>query len=85
MKERITEPCQAHSTDNVTCVDLLYPPLPVAARFDVNEDRTINEISEDGAETALEKVCLVLTVMPRIAHEILVFFLFFSQFPWIRI
>uniref|UniRef100_A0A915BZ56 Laminin-like protein epi-1 n=1 Tax=Parascaris univalens TaxID=6257 RepID=A0A915BZ56_PARUN len=56
LKERVTEPCHAHSTENVTCVDLLYPPLPVAARFDVNEDRTVNEISEDGAEAALEKV-----------------------------
>ncbi|VDK44418.1 unnamed protein product [Anisakis simplex] len=56
LKERITEPCEANNTQNSTCIDLLYPPLPVASRFDVNDDRTVNEIAEDGSETILEKV-----------------------------
>ncbi|VDM41094.1 unnamed protein product [Toxocara canis] len=56
LMERVTEPCQAQSAHNSTCVDLLYPPLPVASRVDVSEDRTINEIAEDGSETVLDKV-----------------------------
>ncbi|OZC11109.1 laminin EGF-like protein [Onchocerca flexuosa] len=56
LKERIFEPCQAFDSQNVTCLDLLYPPLPIASRADVTENLLIMEEQNDNSTLKVEKV-----------------------------
>lgn len=56
LKERIFEPCQAHDSQNTTCFDLLYPPLPIASRADVVEHGFITEEQNDTNAVQTEKV-----------------------------
>lgn len=58
LKERVFEPCQTVNLQNSTCVDLLYPPLPVASRVDAAEKAAIMEEKKDGTMTQTEKVSL---------------------------
>ncbi|KAK6031034.1 hypothetical protein OSTOST_02822 [Ostertagia ostertagi] len=57
LKERAAPPCEANNAHNSTCVDLLYPPMAIAARADITEatdtfkgsaDRRHHSRSEEG-------------------------------------
>ncbi|VDP12271.1 unnamed protein product [Onchocerca flexuosa] len=60
LKERIFEPCQAFDSQNVTCLDLLYPPLPIASRADVTENLLIMEEQNDNSTLKVEKIPAVI-------------------------
>ncbi|KIH44143.1 hypothetical protein ANCDUO_25841, partial [Ancylostoma duodenale] len=55
LKEREALPCEAHTAHNTTCVDLLYPPMAIAARSDVTEQKDkFKEVKIDGTTTDLK-------------------------------
>ncbi|KAK0397427.1 hypothetical protein QR680_002123 [Steinernema hermaphroditum] len=58
LHERVTEPCLAVGSENTSCVDMLYPPLPHAARADVTdpEQKPIYQINADGNKMPLDNV-----------------------------
>ncbi|KAK6049530.1 hypothetical protein COOONC_12966, partial [Cooperia oncophora] len=57
LKERAAPPCEANNAHNSTCVDLLYPPMAIAARADVNEKTdTFKEVQIDGTTVDLKPV-----------------------------
>ncbi|XGW07796.1 hypothetical protein V3C99_010722 [Haemonchus contortus] len=61
LKERAAPPCEANNAHNSTCVDLLYPPMAIAARADVTENTdTFKEVKMDGTTTDLSMVPIEL-------------------------
>ncbi|KAL3115244.1 hypothetical protein niasHT_010874 [Heterodera trifolii] len=48
LTERIIEPCRANETEN--CVELLYPPIPIASKVDAITDLAKFEEVEPGTE-----------------------------------
>ncbi|EYC06964.1 hypothetical protein Y032_0073g800 [Ancylostoma ceylanicum] len=65
LKEREALPCEAHTAHNTTCVDLLYPPMAVAARSDVTEHKdAFKEVKIDGTTTELKMV--PVEILPEI-------------------
>lgn len=57
LKERLPSPCEALNQHNTTCLDLLYPPIDVAAhRVDPTDGMPFLEVYEDGTEEELQKV-----------------------------
>ncbi|VDO27999.1 unnamed protein product [Haemonchus placei] len=61
LKERAAPPCEANNAHNSTCVDLLYPPMAIAARVDVTENTdTFKEVKMDGTTSDLSMVPIEL-------------------------
>uniref|UniRef100_A0A1I8EZU5 Uncharacterized protein n=3 Tax=Wuchereria bancrofti TaxID=6293 RepID=A0A1I8EZU5_WUCBA len=62
LKERIFEPCQATDSQNTTCLELLYPPLPTTSRADIIEG-PITEQNNSSTQRVEEsdKILRVLT------------------------
>lgn len=55
LHESINNPCNASSTD-ASCLDLLYPPVPVTARVDAIDLGHFKEIESSGETGAMVHV-----------------------------
>uniref|UniRef100_A0A915PQH1 Laminin subunit alpha n=1 Tax=Setaria digitata TaxID=48799 RepID=A0A915PQH1_9BILA len=54
LKDRIFEPCQAIDSQNITCSDLLYPPLPIAYRADIAQHGVVMEEEKEIKNSTLQ-------------------------------
>ena len=53
LKETVHRPCLASQDPEELCIDLLYPPLPIAERTDAGKPHLFQEIDSDGNEKQL--------------------------------
>ncbi|VDO15754.1 unnamed protein product [Brugia timori] len=58
LKERIFEPCQVTGSQNTTCLELLYPPLPTMSRANIIEYGPITEEQNDSSTQRVEKILI---------------------------
>lgn len=56
LKEHIFQPCKALDSENTTCFDSLYPPLPVASRAEFIEHGFIMKEQNKSGIIQVEKV-----------------------------
>ncbi|KAM3726093.1 Laminin-like protein [Dirofilaria immitis] len=67
LKEHIFEPCLALDSQNTTCFDLLYPPLPIASRADITEHGLIMGKENDNSTLQVKKI--LIGNLPVIVRE----------------